>query len=309
MKRHKINVIILAAILSAASGFMAYADTWQEDERGWRCQDEDGRYFAGEWQWIDGNGDGVSECYYFDENGYLLTSTTTPDQYTVNADGAWEIDGVVQTQGTAQPDGPSSDASISLWNHDSYWYDKDDSLSEGDKAAYHYYEHYYRFSGDNQAYYDKVGEQYSKIEANPCHEVAIQEMQWVEIPVWRLRNGQKVPDTDRVQVLSSVAEEVKEIFTEIYNGPEQFPINSISVYVWRGNGLRSMHSAGLAIDINPDQNPQVGEDGTVYAGSKWEPGVNPYSISRDSDVVKAFGNHAWDWGASFQTKDYMHFEW
>ena len=42
------------------------------------------------WRWIDGNQDGVSECYYFDAEGWL-TSTTTPDGYTVNADGAWTV--------------------------------------------------------------------------------------------------------------------------------------------------------------------------------------------------------------------------
>lgn len=102
---------------------------------------------------------------------------------------------------------------------------------------------------------------------------------------------------------------MKAIFTEIYNGPEQFPIQSIGAYSWRGNGLGSYHSAGMAIDINPDQNPQVRMDGTVLVGNKWEPGVNPYSIGRDSDVVKAFGKYGWTWGAMFSTKDYMHFEW
>ncbi|HIR06299.1 MAG TPA: M15 family metallopeptidase [Candidatus Copromonas faecavium] len=156
--------------------------------------------------------------------------------------------------------------------------------------------------------YQKVEEQFSRIAENPSAEMAAQEMVWVEIPVWRLVNGQKVADTDRVQVLSSIADEVKAIFTEIYNGPEQFPINSIGGYSWRSNGLNSYHSSGLAIDINPDQNPQVREDGTVLVGSKWEPGVNPYSISQDSDVVKAFGKYGWNWGAAFTTKDYMHFE-
>ena len=126
---------------------------------------------------------------------------------------------------------------------------------------------------------------------------------------WRLKNGQKTAGTDKVQVLSSIADEVKAIFTEIYNGPEQFPIQSIGAYSWRGNGLGSYHSAGMAIDINPDQNPQVRMDGTVLVGNKWEPGVNPYSIGRDSDVVKAFGKYGWTWGAMFSTKDYMHFEW
>lgn len=50
--------------------------------------------------WIDGNNDGKAECYYFDSVGYMLVNTTTPDGCTVNADGAWTQNGVVQTQGT-----------------------------------------------------------------------------------------------------------------------------------------------------------------------------------------------------------------
>ena len=46
-----------------------------------------------------GMGDGVAECYYFNGDGYMLANTTTPDGYTVNADGAWTVNGVVQTQG------------------------------------------------------------------------------------------------------------------------------------------------------------------------------------------------------------------
>ena len=70
-----------------------------------------------EWQWIDGNGDGVSESYYFGSNGYLLTNTTTADGYTVNADGAWVVDGVVQTtssdQGSSCSNGQTSKHSVS----------------------------------------------------------------------------------------------------------------------------------------------------------------------------------------------------
>lgn len=49
------------------------------------------------WQWLDINGDGVSECYYW-EYGYILRNTTTPDGYTVNEDGAWIENGAVQTK-------------------------------------------------------------------------------------------------------------------------------------------------------------------------------------------------------------------
>jgi hypothetical protein len=53
------------------------------------------------WQWLDGNNDGIAESYYFDGNGYMLANTTTSDGYTVKADGAWTVNGVVQTQGAA----------------------------------------------------------------------------------------------------------------------------------------------------------------------------------------------------------------
>ena len=65
--------------------------------------------FAGQWQWQDVNGDGISECYYYDDNGTMLTNTTTPDGYTVDSNGAWVVSGVVQTQ--------SSSATSTTVNH------------------------------------------------------------------------------------------------------------------------------------------------------------------------------------------------
>lgn len=53
---------------------------------------------AGQWQWIDGDGDGSAECYYFGEDGLFLTNTVTPDGYTVNSDGVWTQNGVVQSK-------------------------------------------------------------------------------------------------------------------------------------------------------------------------------------------------------------------
>lgn len=48
------------------------------------------------WAWIDGNHDGLAECYCFDDGGWLIMNGTTPDGYTVNANGAWTVNGVVQ---------------------------------------------------------------------------------------------------------------------------------------------------------------------------------------------------------------------
>lgn len=54
-----------------------------------------------EWQWLDGNGDGIAECYAFDREGWMYAGTTTPDGYTVNGDGAWTVNGTVQTMAAA----------------------------------------------------------------------------------------------------------------------------------------------------------------------------------------------------------------
>ena len=74
------------------------AGAWKQDAAGWWWQNEDGSYPAGVWEWIDGDEDGTAECYYFNAAGYMLANTTTPDGYTVNADGAWVENGEVQSR-------------------------------------------------------------------------------------------------------------------------------------------------------------------------------------------------------------------
>ncbi len=76
----------------------AMAGNWETNEVGAWWQEDDGTYAVASWKWIDSDGDGVGECYYFDGEGYLVAGTTTPDGYTVDADGAWTEDGIVQTK-------------------------------------------------------------------------------------------------------------------------------------------------------------------------------------------------------------------
>ena len=49
----------------------------------------------------DGNGDGIAECYYFDKDGWMLTSQESPDHWVTNAGGCWTLEGVVQTRNVA----------------------------------------------------------------------------------------------------------------------------------------------------------------------------------------------------------------
>lgn len=58
-----------------------------------------GRMFTG-WNWIDDDGDGIAECYYFEtvsngRRGRLYKATVTPDGYAVNEKGQWNQNGIV----------------------------------------------------------------------------------------------------------------------------------------------------------------------------------------------------------------------
>jgi D-alanyl-D-alanine carboxypeptidase len=78
----------------------------------------------------------------------------------------------------------------------------------------------------------------------------------------------------------------------------------------RGTGSWSMHAYGLAVDINPRENPYVG------CGQSRDPAAKRYrdrSRHRPGMVtpraVEAFRSIGWGWGGSWtgNTKDYMHF--
>ncbi|WP_432627708.1 hypothetical protein [Brotaphodocola sp.] len=97
MKKSKL--VITTVLVSSLLTMVSYAGQWKADEKGYWWQDDDGSYPVNTWRWIDGNQDGVSECYYFDGNGYMLSDTTTPDGNQVNESGAWVENGeIVQLQ-------------------------------------------------------------------------------------------------------------------------------------------------------------------------------------------------------------------
>ena len=86
------------AAFSSIMASSAMAGTWKQNNVGWWFDNGNGTYPASTWQWIDGNNDGIAECYYFDRAGYMLANTSTPDGYQVNASGAWVQNGAVQTK-------------------------------------------------------------------------------------------------------------------------------------------------------------------------------------------------------------------
>lgn len=100
MMKKTLAMITAAVSLTAALAITSFAAGWFQDGTGWRWYNEDGSVIAGGWHWLDGNGDGIAESYCFNDAGYIYQNTVTPDNYTVNADGAWTVNGVVQTRQT-----------------------------------------------------------------------------------------------------------------------------------------------------------------------------------------------------------------
>jgi hypothetical protein len=79
-----------------------------------------------------------------------------------------------------------------------------------------------------------------------------------------------------------------------------------------GSGSWSQHAYGLAIDLNPIENPYV-EGGRVYHADSWRY-VNRSKrlkgmIRAGDVVVRAFASIGWGWGGSWtgSVKDYQHF--
>ena len=89
------TALLSAALLSTP----VLAGEWRANSTGFWYVNDDGSYPTYAWQWIDGDGDGVYQCFAFDENGYLMLNQTTPDGYLVGEAGAW-FDGVTPVNRT-----------------------------------------------------------------------------------------------------------------------------------------------------------------------------------------------------------------
>jgi hypothetical protein len=95
----KIIGMLVCGLISASMCSTSFA-AWMSDGNGWWFDNGNGTWPASCWLWIDGNQDGQAECYYFQQNGYIMLNSTTPDGYIVDANGAWVADGVVQKRYT-----------------------------------------------------------------------------------------------------------------------------------------------------------------------------------------------------------------
>ena len=78
----KSRLLITSIVLSVMMSSVALAGDWKQDVNGWWYQNDDGNYPVNCWQDING------KQYYFNESGYILTNTSTPDGKQVGPDGS-----------------------------------------------------------------------------------------------------------------------------------------------------------------------------------------------------------------------------
>jgi hypothetical protein len=139
------------------------------------------------------------------------------------------------------------------------------------------------------------------------------------------------PHTGELIVRKGHARPITQVFRKLYAA--RFPIEQMTLPTSAerdltptgdGNGTGAMvcrpttgqtfwsaHALGLAIDVNPFQNPYVKGDlvlpelAGAYTKRSWH---RPGMILPGGVVVRAFASIGWKWGGAWHTlKDYQHF--
>ncbi len=129
----------------------------------------------------------------------------------------------------------------------------------------------------------------------------------------------------------SVANDIKQIFSELlkirfpifqckpisgfhFDDKESMQANNTTCFDFRfktGSRQLSRHAYGLAIDINPVQNPYKKNNEILPANydEKTSQGIIRISEETGKKVILILKKYGWVWGGNWRSlKDYMHFE-
>lgn len=90
---------------------------------------------------------------------------------------------------------------------------------------------------------------------------------------------------------------------------ESVRANNSSCFNWRfviGSNKLSDHALGLAMDINPMENPWVHPSAHVIPGRKYDL-EQKGTIEKGSQVVDIFKEYGFKWGGDWRNPDYQHF--
>ena len=94
MKKSIVLIITLLVFLNVS--LLLANGKWENDAIGMKYALDNGSYYNSGWHWIDSDGDGIGECYLFDEKGYIYKNYLTNDNLYLNNEGQLMISGVLQ---------------------------------------------------------------------------------------------------------------------------------------------------------------------------------------------------------------------
>ncbi len=192
--------------------------------------------------------------------------------------------------------------------------------------------------GSQMFYYEEISQEMKDRIAGISYaedcEVPYEELRYVKV-LYQGFDGET--HTGELIVNIAIAEDIIDIFQELYD--QKYPIeqmvlideykaddnasmaaNNTSAFNYRtiddGSGRLSIHSYGLAIDINPLYNPYVREvegktvtspeNGAEYADRSLD---CEYYVKKGDACYKAFTKRGFTWGGDWiNQKDYQHFQ-
>lgn len=137
----------------------------------------------------------------------------------------------------------------------------------------------------------------------------------------KLHRGQivinKNVSKDIIEIFSLIKEShfpiAKVIPAVKYNWDDEASMNDNNTVAFnyrkvKGSNVQSSHSYGMAIDINPLQNPHIKGKTIQPSSGKYDTKVKG-TLLRDSKIVNEFIKRGWQWGGRWRSsKDYQHFE-
>jgi D-alanyl-D-alanine carboxypeptidase len=158
--------------------------------------------------------------------------------------------------------------------------------------------------------------------------VTLDELRYVTLSFWGFDD---TAHTGEIIVHRDAADAVVRVFEQLF--AERFPIedmqvssmadldapntgdgNTTAAFVCRptrGSSKWSEHAYGLAVDVDPFQNPYVRDGGVIpsLAGSYLDrANVRPGMLEPGTGPVAAFAAIGWGWGGEWENpRDYMHF--
>ena len=163
----------------------------------------------------------------------------------------------------------------------------------------------------------------------PNKNIKISDLRLVKVAYQGFDN---LPHNGELIVNRKVAYDVLQIFSELYkakfkierislvdnygaNDIKSMNANNTSSFNYRpimGGKTLSKHALGLAIDINPVQNPYISGKLVLPAKAKNflnRKNVRPGMIIKYGKCYQIFIKHGWTWGGNWKSpKDYQHFE-